>query len=267
MLLFVLVNAYFQPRSERRALALFLVTYLLVTSYHRDRAQRRLDVPSRAGAGRVAARAARCGQEPAMRIVLVHNQYRSATPSGENRVVDQEAEALARAGHEVMRFGRSSDEIEHWSTAKKASLPARIVWSRETRRDLTATLRRVPSRRRPCAQHLSPAQCLRPVRLPGRGGSGGGHHSQLPAGVRQRRLLPSRRRLPRLPAPPSRSGGTARLLPGIARGHRAAGRWPTSRTGRRGGRWSRPTCSSRRLSATCTADSGFLRTGSSSGTT
>ncbi len=33
MLLFVLVNAYFQPRSERRALALFLVTYLLVTSF------------------------------------------------------------------------------------------------------------------------------------------------------------------------------------------------------------------------------------------
>jgi hypothetical protein len=32
-LLFVLISAYFQPRSERRALALFLVTYLLVTSY------------------------------------------------------------------------------------------------------------------------------------------------------------------------------------------------------------------------------------------
>lgn len=33
MLLFVLVNAYFQPRGERRALALFLVIYLLVTSF------------------------------------------------------------------------------------------------------------------------------------------------------------------------------------------------------------------------------------------
>jgi hypothetical protein len=33
LLLFVLVAAYFQPRSERRALALFLVTYLLVTSF------------------------------------------------------------------------------------------------------------------------------------------------------------------------------------------------------------------------------------------
>ena len=32
-LLFVLVNAFFQPSGERRALALFLVTYLMVTSY------------------------------------------------------------------------------------------------------------------------------------------------------------------------------------------------------------------------------------------
>lgn len=76
-----------------------------------------------------------------MRILLVHNRYRSGAPSGENRVVDQEAEALAALGHEVMRFGRSSDEIDQWPIAKKASLPARTVWSRETYRDLKALLR------------------------------------------------------------------------------------------------------------------------------
>jgi glycosyltransferase involved in cell wall biosynthesis len=76
-----------------------------------------------------------------MRILLVHNRYRSGTPSGENRVVDQEGEALTAQGHEVMRFGRSSDEISQWSVAKKASLPARAIWSRETYRDLTAVLR------------------------------------------------------------------------------------------------------------------------------
>ena len=75
-----------------------------------------------------------------MRILLVHNEYRSGTPSGENRVVDQEAEALAQAGHQVERFGRHSDEIDDWSAAKKASLPARVVWSPEARRDLTVTL-------------------------------------------------------------------------------------------------------------------------------
>ncbi|MGD0606736.1 MAG: glycosyltransferase [Streptosporangiaceae bacterium] len=76
-----------------------------------------------------------------MKILLVHNRYRSGAPSGENRVVDQEGEALEALGHEVMRFGRSSDEIEQWSLAKKASLPARTIWSRETGRDLKAMLR------------------------------------------------------------------------------------------------------------------------------
>ncbi len=85
-----------------------------------------------------------------MRILLVHNRYRSGAPSGENRVVDQESEALAALGHEVIRFGRSSDEIEQWSVAKKASLPARTIWSRETSRDLKAVL----SEHRPEVVHV-----------------------------------------------------------------------------------------------------------------
>ncbi len=46
-----------------------------------------------------------------MRVLLIHNQHRSATPSGEDRVVEREGEALARGGHDVMRFGGNSDEI------------------------------------------------------------------------------------------------------------------------------------------------------------
>jgi glycosyltransferase involved in cell wall biosynthesis len=76
-----------------------------------------------------------------MRILLVHNRYRSSAPSGENRVVDQEGEALAAEGHEVVRFGGSSDEIQQWSVAKKASLPGRIIWSRESYRNLKTVLR------------------------------------------------------------------------------------------------------------------------------
>ena len=85
-----------------------------------------------------------------MRILLVHNRYRSGTPSGENRVVDQEGEALAALGHEVMRFERSNDKIGQWSVAKKATLPARVIWSRETYRDLKAVLRE----RRPDVVHV-----------------------------------------------------------------------------------------------------------------
>src|SRR6202050_1021766 len=76
-----------------------------------------------------------------MRILLVHNRYRSSAPSGENRVVDQEGEALSAEGHEVVRFGGSSDEIQQWSVAKKASLPGRIIWSRESYRNLKTVLR------------------------------------------------------------------------------------------------------------------------------
>jgi glycosyltransferase involved in cell wall biosynthesis len=75
-----------------------------------------------------------------MRILLVHNRYRSAAPSGENRVVDTEHAALAAAGHDVDLYVRSSDEIEDWPRAKKAALPARVVWSRDTRRGLAARI-------------------------------------------------------------------------------------------------------------------------------
>jgi glycosyltransferase involved in cell wall biosynthesis len=76
-----------------------------------------------------------------MRVLLIHSRYRSGTPSGENRVVDQESDELARAGHEVRRFEKESDEIEHWSAARKALLPARVVWSRESHRELAVLLR------------------------------------------------------------------------------------------------------------------------------
>lgn len=73
--------------------------------------------------------------------MVIHNRCRSNGPSGENRVVDQESEALAQAGHEVIRFERDSDEIESWSVAKKALVPARLVWSRDAHRHLAAALR------------------------------------------------------------------------------------------------------------------------------
>ena len=76
-----------------------------------------------------------------MKIVVVHSRYRSVAPSGENRVVDQEGEALAALGHEVIRFERRSDDIEGWSKARKAALPARVVWNAAARRELRAALR------------------------------------------------------------------------------------------------------------------------------
>lgn len=77
-----------------------------------------------------------------MRILVIHNRYRSAAPSGENRVVDQESAALKALGHEVERFEYQSDDIDGWSAARKATLPARVVWNPAAPRDLAAVLRR-----------------------------------------------------------------------------------------------------------------------------
>lgn len=75
-----------------------------------------------------------------MRILLVHNRYRSTSPSGEDRVVDQEHAALQAAGHVVGRFERSSDEIADFGLPRKALLPVDAVWSQSAARDIGATI-------------------------------------------------------------------------------------------------------------------------------
>ena len=75
-----------------------------------------------------------------MRVCMVHGRYRSAAPSGENRVVDQESSALVEAGHRVDLFERDSDDIAGWSMARKAALPVRSVWNGQVRRDLARLL-------------------------------------------------------------------------------------------------------------------------------
>lgn len=66
-----------------------------------------------------------------MRVLVVHNRYWSALPTGENAVVDEETSLLAEHGCDVERIDLDSDSIAAWSLAKRASLPFRVVWSRE----------------------------------------------------------------------------------------------------------------------------------------
>lgn len=77
-----------------------------------------------------------------MRVLIVHNRYRPTAPSGENEVVDQEHRALADLGHEVARFERHSGDIEGWPALRRVTLPARVLWSEEARRSLSAELTR-----------------------------------------------------------------------------------------------------------------------------
>jgi glycosyltransferase involved in cell wall biosynthesis len=78
---------------------------------------------------------------PDLKVLQVHNRYRSSSPSGENRVVDNEALALRSEGHIVEQFERHTEEIDHWPAVKKALLPARVVWSRDSYTTLVRALR------------------------------------------------------------------------------------------------------------------------------
>lgn len=46
-----------------------------------------------------------------MKILLVHNRYRSGTPGGEDAVFDQQRKQLLAAGHEVVVYERLNDEL------------------------------------------------------------------------------------------------------------------------------------------------------------
>ncbi|MEU6271772.1 glycosyltransferase [Streptomyces populi] len=76
-----------------------------------------------------------------MHVLVVHNRYASAQPSGENKVVDQEVELLRAAGHQVELFERRSDDIGSLSLPAKAALPLRVPWNPAVRRELAAKLR------------------------------------------------------------------------------------------------------------------------------
>jgi glycosyltransferase involved in cell wall biosynthesis len=78
-----------------------------------------------------------------LRIVVVHNRYRSAQPSGENLVVEQEADLLSTAGHEVVPYLRASDEIAGFSLPRRTLVPGRVVWSSEDRGRLAGLLEEV----------------------------------------------------------------------------------------------------------------------------
>ncbi|MEU8166638.1 glycosyltransferase [Micromonospora sp. NPDC049004] len=85
-----------------------------------------------------------------MRIVVAHNRYREAQPSGENTMVDSEIAQLTAAGVEVLPFIRSSDEIPSMSKAAKALLPISPIWAPRAQQDLSRLL----TEHRPDVLHL-----------------------------------------------------------------------------------------------------------------
>ena len=75
-----------------------------------------------------------------MKILLVHNRYSLAAPGGEDVVVDAERQLLESAGHEVIRYERSVDELDGASPAELARTAWAMQGSSRTRRELAALI-------------------------------------------------------------------------------------------------------------------------------
>ncbi|MCZ7554713.1 MAG: glycosyltransferase [Anaerolineales bacterium] len=74
-----------------------------------------------------------------MRILVVHNRYQ--LPGGEDSVVEQEIAMLRHAGHEVITYSRSNDEVQLLALRGQLLLPLRAVWARDTVRDVQSLVR------------------------------------------------------------------------------------------------------------------------------
>ncbi len=77
-----------------------------------------------------------------MRVLVIHNRYRAERPSGENVLVDTESRLLEKHGCNVERLEVSSDDISQWPAARKALIPARVIWSLEGYRLTAEAIRR-----------------------------------------------------------------------------------------------------------------------------
>jgi glycosyltransferase involved in cell wall biosynthesis len=76
-----------------------------------------------------------------LRVLVVHNRYRSALPSGENGVVDEDVSMLAEAGIEVQTFFRDSDAIAQFGIARKATVAIAPTYSAEAAREFSHVVR------------------------------------------------------------------------------------------------------------------------------
>ncbi|GAA1786163.1 glycosyltransferase family 4 protein [Luedemannella flava] len=85
-----------------------------------------------------------------MKVVIAHNRYREALPSGENVIVDAEISQLRAAGVEVLPFQRASDGIGALPLLDKALLPLSPLYNRRAQADLADLIRR----ERPDLLHL-----------------------------------------------------------------------------------------------------------------
>ncbi len=78
-----------------------------------------------------------------MRVLVVHNRYSAATPSGENVSVDLEVDGLRAAGVDVHRHEVSNDDVLSGGVVDKLRAAAATTWSPAAAARLEADVARV----------------------------------------------------------------------------------------------------------------------------
>ncbi len=83
-----------------------------------------------------------------MNILLIHNHYQQ--PGGEDAVFSAEGALLREAGHHVITYTRSNDEVRALGAWGRLTLPARWVWAGDSVR----ALRQLIAREKPDVAHF-----------------------------------------------------------------------------------------------------------------
>jgi glycosyltransferase involved in cell wall biosynthesis len=78
-----------------------------------------------------------------MKVLLIHNHYRSSSPSGEDSVVKNECKLLEENGVETFLYEKFNDDIDDSSFLKRLEMGFDCAWSRRTYDELTKMIKRI----------------------------------------------------------------------------------------------------------------------------
>ena len=67
-----------------------------------------------------------------MKVLLIHNSYRTSAPSGEDAVFNNERDLLQEKGLDVVSYEKFNDDIDDTSLLKRARLGINYAWSQDS---------------------------------------------------------------------------------------------------------------------------------------
>ena len=77
-----------------------------------------------------------------MKVLMVHNFYRTATPGGEDNVFRQERDLLGRAGIDVLSYTKSNDDVDVRDRRQLVRTAASMSWSWPSYEQISDLIRR-----------------------------------------------------------------------------------------------------------------------------